>query len=235
MIIVKNYGVLSIICCWVCLAPAASVAENFQPVSSARPQRVTVEEHVIKGDLGHHANDRDRSHDVDLLSPRGRRHVGDQLQAFAIDPDGIISSSKPAWLSLYYTENKPFRLSGEVWLGGASDELLFPGDLPDGFALFIREWDGLRRYRLTSRGARVKRRMYRGGKQPGIFQIANFEEKSLRKWIPFTVVANWDAIRFTFGNETITLEGPLDMAGANKIVIVPGTKLRNLRLGVLKK
>ena len=77
-----------------------------------------------------------RSSEVGLLSPSGRRNVGDQLQAFTIDADGIISSPKPAWINLYYTENKPFRLSGAVWLGGEADALLFPGDIPNGFALY---------------------------------------------------------------------------------------------------
>lgn len=160
--------------------------------------------------------------------------MGDQLQAFAVDPDGVISSPEPAWISLYYTEGKPFRLSGEVWLGGKSEKLLFPGDLPDGFALFIREWDGMQRYSFTSRGASVKRRKHRGEREEGIVSVARFEEPRLGRWTPFTFEANWDEIRFSFGGALAVIEGPLDMDGANKIVIAPGTKLRKLRLGLTK-
>lgn len=177
---------------------------------------------------------RGQSGTVDLLSAAGERYVGDQLEAFSVDPNGVISSSKPAWIMLYYTENKPFRLSGEVWLGGRSDTLLHPKDLPDGFALFLREWGGKQRYGLTSRGTRVKRRLYSGERQSQIANVARFDEKRLGRWIPFKVTANWDAITFSFGEETVTVDGPLDMDGANKIVVAPGTKLRHLRLGVFR-
>lgn len=168
----------------------------------------------------------------DLLSRRGERFVGDQLTSFAIAPDGSLSTPRPAWISLYYTENKPFELSGEVWLGGADEAMMNSGDLPDGFALFLREWDGMRRYSLTSRGADVKRRLQAGEQQTGITHAVTFEPARSGRWIPFQVSSNWNETRFKFGRQTATLEGPLDMDGANKIAIAPGTKLRNLRLAL---
>ena len=92
----------------------------------------------------------------------------------------------------------------------------------------------MHRYALTSSGARVKRRRYRGDKQSGIVNVDRFDEDYLDRWVQFTVIANANEIRFSFGHETVTIEGPLEMDGANKIVIAPGTKLRNLRLDVSK-
>src|SRR5579863_9915754 len=78
----------------------------------------------------------------------GQKFVGEQLRAFAVEPDGTVVATRDAWINLYYTEGAPFRLSGKVWLGGPSKTLEFPKDLPDGFALFLREWDSLHRYSL---------------------------------------------------------------------------------------
>ena len=79
---------------------------------------------------------------------------------------------------------------------------------------------------------RVKRRLYQGTKQEGIVPVARLEESHLGQWISFKIIANWDKIRFSFGDHTATIEGPLDLDGANKIAIAPGTRLRKLRLGV---
>jgi hypothetical protein len=160
--------------------------------------------------------------------------VGDQLRWFFVDPDGVITTSKAAWICLHNTEGKPFRLQGRVWLAGPFQEMLFPGDLPDGFALFVREWDGLQRYSLTSRGADVKRRLYRGEKLTDIVNITRFDEPTLGKWTPFNLDANWDRILFSFADQSVTMEGPLDMDGANKIAIAPGTRLRDLRIEVFE-
>ncbi|MFO1500667.1 MAG: hypothetical protein U1G07_20165 [Verrucomicrobiota bacterium] len=167
---------------------------------------------------------------IDLLSRAGRKYVGSQARFFFVDPDGVLSSPKPQWISLHHTEGRPFRLHGQVWLGGMYDKMLFPDDLPDGFALFIREWDGLHRYALTSRGTDVKRRLANGVTAMDTVAINRFEQPTLRQWLPFHVEVNWNEIVFVFAGRRSVVEGPLDMDGANKIAIAPGTKLRQLRL-----
>src|SRR5436190_2174519 len=76
-----------------------------------------------------------------LHTTEGKRYVGDQLQFFNVSTDGEISSTNLAWISLYYTEGKPFRLSGEVWLNESNKTP--SGDTPYGFAIYLREWDSL--------------------------------------------------------------------------------------------
>jgi hypothetical protein len=169
---------------------------------------------------------------VALLSRAGRKFIGNQAQGFFIDPDGAITSSKPQWLSLYFTEGQSFRLHGEVWLGGPSRAMAHPEDLPDGFALFIREWDGTQRYAFTSRGIDVKRRMVQGAPADGIVNVSRWDEPGVGKWIPFYIDVAWDRIAFFFGSQAGSVKGPLDVDGANKIAIAPGTKLRDLRLEI---
>lgn len=167
---------------------------------------------------------------VALLSKSGRRYLGHQTRLFHLDPDGVLSAPEPRWLSLYYTEGKPFRLSGQVWLGGASEARLVAEGLPDGFALFIREWDGLQRYALTSREITVKRRRHRGQPVADLVTVAEWQEPPRSQWIPFYLDVNWDRIVFCFGSQAAVIQGPLDVDGANKIAIAPGTRLRQLRL-----
>jgi len=88
-------------------------------------------------------------------------------------------ASHDAWINLYYTEGKPFKLSGEVWLGGESATLDHPRDLPDGFALFIREWDSLHRYALTSRAMTVKRRLHDNVRERKIVHVHSFPNAEL--------------------------------------------------------
>ena len=172
---------------------------------------------------------------VELLSTGGRRYVGDQFRFFFIDPEGTVTTSKPQWISLYNTEGKLFRLHGQVWLGGRCEALLFPGDLPDGFALFLREWDGTQRYSLTSRGAEVKRRLYHGKPSTELTNVTRFVQPSLGNWIAFYIDVSWDRIVFFLGDQAAVIDGPLDMDGANKIAIAPNTKLKDLRLEIFDR
>jgi hypothetical protein len=168
-----------------------------------------------------------------LHTTEGKRYVGDQLQFFNVSADGEITSTNLAWISLYYTEGKPFRLSGEVWLNETNSA---PGtDAPDGFALFLREWDSLHRYQFNTRSVDVKRRMRAGRQEKGIRGVSTFTPPEFGTWLSFSVDASVTNLSFTYGGslaQGVELIGPLDTDGANKIVIAPGTRLKNLRLEV---
>ncbi|MCI0534261.1 MAG: DUF642 domain-containing protein [Verrucomicrobiales bacterium] len=167
---------------------------------------------------------------IALMSEEGRLFVGHQLDFFDTGEPGVLTTTKPAWINLYRTEGRDFTLSGEVSLGGASDRMLFPGDLPDGFALFLREWDGLQRYQLDSRNIKVKRRLLHGQPTSEIIPIVEFAPSRRKEWTPFRVRVSESMIEYSFAGNVARLPGPLDTDGANKVAIAPGTRLRNLRL-----
>ena len=93
-----------------------------------------------------------------IMSKEGQQIVGDQLQQFKVEADGVVTSTDDSWISLNNTIGKGFRLSGEVWLAGPSTTMDYPEDTPDGFAVYLREWDGMHRYAATTRSMQVKRR-----------------------------------------------------------------------------
>lgn len=163
-----------------------------------------------------------------------KKFVGNQLRALTLEPDGAMIAKKDAWINLYYTEGVPFRLSGKVWLGGPSKTLEFPQDLPDGFALFLREWDSLHRYSLTSRSMTVKRRLHDGIREPKIARVTELEATPAGEWVPFTVEATPAQIVFKFGERSGVIHGPLEMDGANKIALAPGTKIKDIQLEILE-
>jgi hypothetical protein len=167
-----------------------------------------------------------------LHLPEGKRFVGDQLQFFTVSPEGEISATNAAWLSLYYTERKPFRLSGELWLNEPQGERV--ADLPDGFALFLREWDSLHRYAITTRSIDVKRRWQAGRRNNQISRAASFEPPEFSAWIRFSVEVSATNLSFVLGNQGAEIPGPLDIDGANKIVIAPGMKLKDVRLEIFE-
>jgi hypothetical protein len=63
--------------------------------------------------------------------------------------------------------------------------------------------------------------------------VASFTAPEARVWIPFTVDASAEKIVFQIGKQTGTIPGPVDMDGANKVCLAPGTMLRNLRLEII--
>lgn len=173
---------------------------------------------------------------VSLMSAGGERFVGRQFDGYHVDriqsvPE--LEASQPSWIYLYHTERRSFVLQGEVKLGGMYQDMLHPEDFPDGFSLFIREWDGLRRYQLDSRKVLVKRRLLDG--EPELFMntISEWPAPELGVWIPFRVRVAQETIEYRFGDYECVIEGPLDIDGANKIASVPGTRLRNLKLKLL--
>lgn len=167
---------------------------------------------------------------ISLLSPEGQAFVGPQLRFFDRSEAGVLSVTRPSWIYLYWTEGRDFMVSGEVRLGGEYKEMEFPEDLPDGFALFVREWDGMHRYQLDSRRVIAKRRLLNGSRLPEIEEAACLGEPVRDRWVPFQAHVSQSSIHFRFGESSVVVEGPLDSDGANKIAIAPGTKLRNLRL-----
>jgi hypothetical protein len=167
---------------------------------------------------------------ISLLAPEGQAFVGRQLDSFDRAEPGVLRALKPSWINLYWTESRDFILSGEVNLGGEYSPMLFPGDLPDGFALFLREWDGVQRYQVDSRRVLVKRRLHKGRATGGIETVDELAPSPKGQWLSFRVNVSQGGIQFQFGQSSATLDGPLDIDGANKILIAPGTRLRNLRL-----
>ena len=143
----------------------------------------------------------------------------------------MLSVTNPAFLTLYHTEGRAFQLAGEVWLGRAEGEAPIP-DLPDGFALFIREWDSLHRYSLRTRSMEVKRRQWEGSLENGIKQVVSFRPLGFGAWIPFTAKVSAEQISFQIGDQFGVIQGPLDVDGANKVALAPGTKLKDLRLEI---
>jgi hypothetical protein len=171
--------------------------------------------------------------DINVGSASGKKFVGDQLRAFSAE-GGAIVSTRDAQIDLYYTEGAPFRLSGKVWLGGPSKTLEFPQDLPDGFALFLREWDSLHRSSLTSRSLIVKRRLVEGVKEKKIAHVADFGAPATGQWVSFVVEATPAQISCKFGEYSAVIKGPLDMDGVNKIVLAPGSKIKDMQLEILQ-
>ncbi len=169
---------------------------------------------------------------VSLAAPEGRRYIGEQLQFFLVDEEGVLSVTNPAFITLYYTEGRAFRLTGEIWLSVLEGRAPIP-DLPDGFALFIREWDNLHRYSLRTRSLEVKRRQRGGVLENGIKQVVSFPPPVFGVWIPFTAEVSTERISFQIGDQSGAIEGPLDLDGANKVALAPGTKLKDLRLEIL--
>jgi hypothetical protein len=168
---------------------------------------------------------------ISLAGSEGRQYLGDQLQFFVEEGNGVLSVTNPAFLTLYHTEGKAFRLAGEVWLGESEGRPGIP-DLPDGFALFLREWDSLHRYSLRTRSIEVKRRQREGLLENGIKQVVSFRRPDFGAWIPFSANVSAEQISFQIGDQSGVIGGPLDVDGANKLALAPGTKLKNLRLEI---
>lgn len=169
-----------------------------------------------------------------LTAPEGERFVGEQLRFLRLDPDGVLSATNIVCINLYYTEGRTFRLRGEVRLAPPGERPAAHGDYPDGFALFFREWDSLHRYSLRTRGVEVKRRQTGGNaNERNIVQAASFGPPPFNTWLPFAAEVSREKITFRIGNESGELPGPLDLDGANKIGLTPGTMLRQLVLEIL--
>ena len=91
----------------------------------------------------------------------------------------------------------------------------------------------MHRYAATTRAILVKRRNWSVGKAEGISEVTQFQEPPLQTWIPFVVEATSEQIVFRVGNQSGTILGPLDVDGANKIALAPGTKVRNVSVQIL--
>jgi hypothetical protein len=171
-----------------------------------------------------------------ITSQEGQQIVGDQLKQFTAEADGAISATKDSWISLNNTMGQGFILNGQVWLGGASNTLEFPEDTPDGFAIYIREWDGLHRYAVTTRYMQVKRRKWSAGLPGGeesIVHVTQFQDPPMGTWIPFMLEVTKERIAFRVGNQEGTIAGPLETDGANKIALAPGSKVKDVYLQTL--
>ena len=148
-------------------------------------------------------------------------------------PSGAYVAPRDLNIKLNQTQGKSFELSGEVWLNGPSLSARYPGDAPAGFALFLREMDGLHRYEANSDLLRAKRRSLGGSLLTNITPVARMPDYPLHQWISFTLLANQDRIVFIFGGHEAEIRGPLDTDGANEVSLVAGSMLRNIQLKVL--
>ncbi len=168
---------------------------------------------------------------VVLSSKEGERFCGHQMDFFKVSTDGSFGCDKPAWINLYHTEDKSFRISGEVMLAEGTGPWAHT-DSPDGFAIFLREFSSLRRYNANSRGMRVKRRLLEGEMLDRFARPFEFKPLQHGKWYTFSAEARPDLISFSLGGQMGMIRGPLETDGANKILLTPGAKLRNLKLTV---
>lgn len=167
-----------------------------------------------------------------ITSAAGARFVGDQLDALTRE-GSVLTAKKAAFISLYLTEGKPFRLTGEVWLGGPSAEVpTNPADLPEGFTIWLRELDGLHRYSMNNRSLTIKRRPHDGQEETKIVPVVSFPEATLGVWIPFSIEATAAQITYKFNKASGTIRKPA-MDGANRLALAPGSKLRDVRLALL--
>ncbi len=148
-------------------------------------------------------------------------------------PTGEYVAPKDLTIKLADTDDKSFKLRGEVWLDGPSPTLKYPGDEPAGFALFLREVEGLQRYEANSSFMRAKRRLLRGLPQTKIVHVATLPDFPLHTWIPFSLMATGKNISFSFGGFDGEIPGPLDTDGINEIALVAGTKIRNVQVDIL--
>ncbi len=175
-------------------------------------------------------------HAILITSKEGQRIVGDQLKQFDLEADGAIGATKDSWIGLNSTMGQGFIVSGQVWLGGPSKTLEYPEDTPDGFAIYLREWDGLHRYSVTSRYMHVKRRKWSAGLpggEEGIVYVTQFSEPPMGTWLPFRLEATQQQILFRIGNQQGAIGGPLELDGANKIALAPGSKVKDVSVEIL--
>ncbi|MCB1231931.1 MAG: hypothetical protein KDN19_16805 [Verrucomicrobiae bacterium] len=168
---------------------------------------------------------------VMLSSPEGEPFSGHQLEFFQVSSDGSLTCREPAWINLYRTEGRSFRLSGEVMLAPESADNPL-SDAPHGFALFLREFDSLHRYNANSVGMRVKRRLLEGEQIKQFVRPFVFKPLEPARWHKFSAEVRPEFISFSLGNQIGMIRGPLGTDGANKIVLTPGASLRNLRIVV---
>ncbi len=166
-----------------------------------------------------------------LVSRPGERYVGGQLRFFSVDADGVIGATNIAFLNLYHTEGRSFRLTGQLWPGETGEKTPHP-DLPDGFALFIREWDSLHRYSLRTRSLEVKRRLHGGHAESGVVHPVSFVPPGRGSWLPFAADVSAAGISFQVGGQSGEIKGPLDTDGVNRIALVPGARLKDLRVEI---
>jgi hypothetical protein len=168
--------------------------------------------------------------EIPLSSNAGKWHVGHQLRFFNQEADGSLSVKQPTWINLYYTEGRSFKFSGQVLLAeGPLDE-----DRPHGFAVYLREFDSLHRYEVTSLGIRIKHRLIEG-KVTSQESVLAFKSEDLLpgNWHEFSFEVSENSILTRLGNQIRLVNGPLDTDGANKIMLCPGARLRDLRIILL--
>ncbi len=148
-------------------------------------------------------------------------------------PLDVFVASSDLTINLAESAGKSFKLTGEVWLSGPSLTSTARDDRPDGFHLYLREFDSLHRYEACSRFLRDKRRPMGGTHPTDIVPVSTFSGFPLHQWLPFSLVATPGKITFTFGQSSGEIPGPLEMDGTNSIGLALGTKLRNVQLEVL--
>ena len=165
---------------------------------------------------------------VPLTSKAGGWYVGYQLDSFDKETDGSLSIAKAGWINLYYTEGRTFKLTGKVLLANEAK-----GDPPYGFALYLREFDSLHRYEWTCRGMQIRCRRHEGTMTETLSFPIKVESNLSESWHGFSVAVSEESIVATFGNQTEVVKGPLDIDGANKIMLCPGAKLKDLIITLL--
>ncbi len=164
-------------------------------------------------------------------APRGPAPV--PRESVSVGQNASFAPAQDTRITLNGTKGKTFELTGEVWLDGPSATARFPAEAADGFAVFVRQVDGLHRYEMNTNFVRDKRRLLNGQPEGTIVRQNTFPKIARHVWVPFSVNAGQDQITFQIGPNTATVAGPLDTTGDNEIDLIAGSKLQNVRLQIL--
>ncbi|HVU37749.1 MAG TPA: hypothetical protein VHC95_05400 [Opitutales bacterium] len=146
---------------------------------------------------------------------------------------GDYSAATDQKIPLPGTEGKTFRLTGQVWLNGRSTTARFPDEAADGVAFLARETNSLHRYEFNPDWVRDKRRMLQGAPESKIVRDVSFPRSPLHTWIPFSLLVSEQGITYLFDKNMAKLDGPLATDGKNNILLVAGSRLRDVRLEIL--
>jgi hypothetical protein len=145
-----------------------------------------------------------------------------ELSQCSVTSDGTITAGpEGATLHLQGTEGMDFRLTGEIFTGQESKSVLF----------WFRKESSLHVYDLDASGMRVKRLLL-AGQMVRKFAYPIRLHLPVGQWIPVRIDVRQSAISATFGDQSGTAEGPLTTDGQNSIALMPGGRVRNIRVAI---
>lgn len=151
--------------------------------------------------------------------------LADLARVCQVSPDGVITVKQRVDFVIRGTEEKNFRLTGELYF--AKEPTPWKGG---GVYFFFRQLDGMHRYQVGNGGISVKRILLEGKTVKQFARPVVFTDPAREKWHLFAIDINPDRIAAQIGHQRGIARGPLNTKGTNVIVLQPGGKLRNLKL-----